>query len=479
MPLVINSNPLAQFVQRNFGKANRLQTDAMRRLSSGLRINSAKDDPAGLTKSNRIQTEIRSQNKVLENLYQGLSYAQFADATLEEIGNLIQRGRELALQAANSTISDSDRQSLNAEFLETKEQIDKLAEASSMFGRYPLGSGNLETPYTVPTIAETFEPYNLSWIKSFVPTLEPLARIPKGTTDLMLSIWPKEIDGILHDIDIQIFTADGKHIIGTDISDITWKNNLIDSTQKLEETIISTKNGFSKNAEYDQSNLIEVSQYGIIVTDPRFEILGMKIRYTGDADRVSTFDGNNDGFLQHFGICSESINIDKVTEDLLVFVTGSGEVTSWSYWDHMPEGSNSKKQQIPLQILANTTSHSKSDFLEIKITPANIADLGLQSVHIFTNEEAGAALTKLDEALQITASHRGYYGATMKALEGRISATVASRESNSASLSRILDADFSSEVAEVTKANILQQVGASIMAQANTLPQISLELLKM
>lgn len=492
MPLVINSNPLAQIVQNNLGKANKSQTDAMRRLSSGLRINSAKDDPAGLAKSDRIQTEIRSQNKVIENLNQGVSYAQFADASLEEIGKLIQRGRELAVQAANSTLSESDRQSLNEEFSQIKGQIDQLTQTSSMFGRYPLGGDSSNTA-AVLSLGEVFsETSTAGGITSgwtmIDPGLSPIAKIPKGSTNVTITTSPEWLPPQIFqpDIDIQIFTRDGKHLVGTKPYDFTWHLYGISSPQDINSSIISSSNGFTAAAEYDSTSLMFFDHLGSGVFANTGSYNGMNLTYSGDNDYFSNpmigLSDVNNGTIYGGDSASEQFTVDEVTEDLLVFISGEGRASFFSEWSYIPEEPITQIQKTnaePIKILTNTSAKTENDYINIQKTPADLAALGLESTVIDPTEKAEEALTKLAEALQITDNHRSYYGATMTALEGRISATVASREANSTTLSRILDADFSTEVSELTKSDILQQAGASIMAQANSLPQISLELLKM
>ncbi|ABA88068.1 flagellin [Syntrophotalea carbinolica DSM 2380] len=491
MPFVINTNPLAQIVQNNLGKTNKSQADAMRRLSSGLRINSAKDDPAGLAKSNRVQTEIRSQNKVIENLNQGVGYAQFADATLEEIGNLIQRGRELAVQAANSTLSDSDRQSLNEEFGQIKEQIDQLAQTSSMFGQYPLGGDSSNTA-VVPSLGEVFSETSTaggitSGITLIDPDLSPIAKIPQGATNVMVDVAPEWLGNPYQpDIDIQVFTVDGKHLVGTGLGDFTWESNGVNNAQDMNTLFISESNGFASGAAYDPTNLLFVDHLGMGAFANTGSYGGMNFTYSGDGDSFESIAPGGDPEINNGIVFStqarEQFTVDEATEDLLVFAHGAGQVRLIAEWSNMPEPSSGQATQtIPqtMKILANTTANSDSDYIDIQKTPADLAALGLESVVIDPPEAAEIALTKLAEALQIMDNHRSYYGATMTSLEGRISATAAGREANSASLSRILDADFSTEVSELTKADVLQQAGASIMAQANSLPQISLELLKM
>jgi flagellin len=127
MALVINTNVAALNAQRNLGTTQRGLNTSMQRLSSGLRINSAKDDAAGLAISDRMTSQIRGLNQAIRNANDGISMSQTAEGALAESTNLLQRMRELAIQSANDTNTAQDRASLNAEFVQLQAEIDRIA----------------------------------------------------------------------------------------------------------------------------------------------------------------------------------------------------------------------------------------------------------------------------------------------------------------------------------------------------------------
>src|SRR5689334_23060320 len=134
MALVINTNVMSLNAQRNLStSANQLAT-SLQRLSSGLRINSAKDDAAGLAISERLSAQISGLNVAARNANDGISLAQTAEGDLAQIGNNLQRMRELAVQSANASNSVSDRAALNAEVQQLAQEIDRVAQASSFNG---------------------------------------------------------------------------------------------------------------------------------------------------------------------------------------------------------------------------------------------------------------------------------------------------------------------------------------------------------
>lgn len=135
MALTINTNVASLNAQRNLGRSQGALGTAMQRLSSGLRINSAKDDAAGLGISNRMTSQIRGLNQAVRNANDGISLAQTAEGALQESTNILQRMRELAIQSANDTNSTADRTSLNAEVTQLIAELDRIADNTTFNGR--------------------------------------------------------------------------------------------------------------------------------------------------------------------------------------------------------------------------------------------------------------------------------------------------------------------------------------------------------
>ena len=135
MALTLNTNIASLNAQRNLGKTQVALDRAMERLSSGLRINSAKDDAAGLGISNRMTAQIRGVNQAARNANDGISLAQTAEGALQESTNILQRIRELAVQSANDTNSQADRDSLQAEVSQLTDELDRIAKTTQFNGR--------------------------------------------------------------------------------------------------------------------------------------------------------------------------------------------------------------------------------------------------------------------------------------------------------------------------------------------------------
>jgi flagellin len=140
MPQTINTNLASLNAQRNLNSSQSSLTTSMQRLSSGLRVNSAKDDAAGLAIAERMNTQVRGMNVAIRNANDGISLAQTAEGALGRVGDALQRMRELAIQARNATNSDSDKNSLNKEFAQLQSEVQRLVGGTTFNGKHILGA---------------------------------------------------------------------------------------------------------------------------------------------------------------------------------------------------------------------------------------------------------------------------------------------------------------------------------------------------
>jgi len=139
MAQTINTNIISLTAQRNLSSSQNQMTTAMQRLSSGLRINSAKDDAAGLAIAERMNTQIRGMNVAIRNANDGISLAQTAEGGLTQVGEMLQRMRELAVQSANGTNSTGDRENLQAEYAALAAEIDRIGDSTQFNGKMIVG----------------------------------------------------------------------------------------------------------------------------------------------------------------------------------------------------------------------------------------------------------------------------------------------------------------------------------------------------
>ena len=135
MALTVNTNVTSLNVQKNLNKASDALSTSMTRLSSGLKINSAKDDAAGLQIATRMTSQIRGQTMAIKNANDGISIAQTAEGAMQEQTNILQRMRELAIQSRNSSNSTDDRDALNKEFMQMSEELTRIADSTQLNGK--------------------------------------------------------------------------------------------------------------------------------------------------------------------------------------------------------------------------------------------------------------------------------------------------------------------------------------------------------
>ena len=140
MPLTINTNIASLNAQRNLNMSQGSLATSMQRLSSGLRVNSAKDDAAGLAIAERMNAQVRGMNVAVRNANDGISMSQTAEGALSQVGNALQRMRELAIQARNATNSSSDKDSLNKEFAQLQMEIGRVLGGTTFNGKHILGA---------------------------------------------------------------------------------------------------------------------------------------------------------------------------------------------------------------------------------------------------------------------------------------------------------------------------------------------------
>jgi len=149
MGMSVNTNVQSMNAQRNLGGSQSALATSMQRLSSGLRVNSAKDDAAGLAIAERMNAQVRGMNVAVRNANDGISLAQTAEGALGKVGDMLQRMRELAVQSRNATNSDGDRANLNKEFAELQKEIDRTVKNTSFNGKKLFATGGADLEFQI------------------------------------------------------------------------------------------------------------------------------------------------------------------------------------------------------------------------------------------------------------------------------------------------------------------------------------------
>lgn len=462
------TNIHSQAAQSASRVAERLHAQALHRLSTGTRVNSAQDDAAGLAVGTRMSTAINAAGQLIQGISNGISLAQVAENGLQNTSGLLQRMRQLAVQAATGTLTPSDRSFLNFEFQALNVEIDRNSRDTHAFGRTPLAAPKPEpvaTPVAIGNtrpITEVLSPNN----RIFNSGLASLGYIPKGYSDVTINL-----DSFGADDDIQIFTADGKHLVGTPVlngTDAVWASNGINSASTANSRIMNSANAFALGASYDGSFLAPQSGYNTQTLPTVNQHNGMTLAFSGD------------GHSNNPRINLEKVTINTVTENLVVMVIGNGSFSANGSWTEPPAivPSNdpfSEDTQITLSV--PTGQDAKS--LTISATPADTLSLGTASSHIATANGAVAALDEIDAALQKVNGYAVNYGAVISRLSSAGDNLQKTITESSSSRSRILDTDYAIEATKLAKQQILGQASNAMLAQANGQPRQVLTLLEM
>ncbi|MGH1449001.1 MAG: flagellin [Pseudomonadaceae bacterium] len=399
MALTVNTNVASLNAQRNLGASSSNLQTSLQRLSSGSQINSAKDDAAGLQISNRLTSQINGLGVATKNANNGISIAQTAEGALQESTNILQRMRDLSLQSANGSNSDTERDALNSEVTELKKELDRISNTTA-FGGKKLFDGSFGT--------ETFQVGSAANEAISLKLDEVSTKELKSDSISSGSIGAQSAAGgtsgsVAAEFTIASGSADGSDRVFTITADYADDATAEEVTQALATAINDANMGV-----------------GAFVTD------GGGIEVVTDADI-----GALEGELQ-LAIGTGATSTAALADAALATATTFDEVTT-----------------------GNTVK-------DIDITSAKGAQ---EAVYI------------IDAALQSIDSQRADLGAAQNRFQSTISNLQNVSENASSARGRIQDTDFAAETAKLTKNQILQQAGTSILAQANQLPQAVLSLL--
>jgi len=384
MPQTINTNLISLNAQRNLNTSQGSLATSMQRLSSGLRVNSAKDDAAGLAIAERMNTQVRGLNVAARNANDGISLAQTAEGALGKVGDMLQRMRELAVQSSNATNSTTDRQALDAEVQTLKDEIARVAQQTSFNGKKLLDGSFSAQQFQVGSNAG--ETITVSSIAN-----ASLAQLGGTTTIATASVQASTLTGYATAIGSGDLT-----INGANIGALTAVGSANERAAQLVDAI---------NKVSAQSNV-------------------------GASFNASTGE--------------------------IVLRNSGGPITFVS---------------------AGAASATTTGFVTASTT-AGTATIGIAALNVQNFPDSQTALTQIDKALQQINTSRADLGALQSRFESTISNIQTMSENITAARGRIIDADFAAETANLSRAQILQQAGTAMIAQANQLPQQVLSLLK-
>lgn len=485
MPQVINTNIMSLNSQRNLNSSQSALQTSLQRLSSGLRINSAKDDAAGLAISERFTSQIRGLDQAIRNANDGISLAQTAEGALSESGNILQRIRELSVQSANATNSASDRQALQAEVSQLVSELDRIASSTEFNGKKLL-DGTFGTAIfqvgananqTIQTTTANFRANNFGnyRVEGAAGSAGSEGRINGESLTVTGSLGAETVD-------IAVGSS------ARDVAEtVTTKANSTGVTAfALTEELATfdAAGAYVVNVTSDNTEATKVA-FTISGTQGNDGLAGAVTAFndvtskTGVTARISD---NGEGIVL-LNSTGNNINIAETESNTNSGQLMIGGTAVRSGAETAEAGEDAELSGIV--VTGQVTFDSDKSFSVVgdageTVTNATEASV-LNSVNnLDVSSVAGAnlALATVDAALNTVNNQRAKFGA----IQSRFGSTIANLSTNSENLSaarsRIRDADFAKETAELTRNQILQQAGTAMLAQANVAPQNVLTLLQ-
>lgn len=457
MPQIINTNIASLTAQRNLNTSQSSLATSLQRLSSGLRINSAKDDAAGLAISERFTTQIRGLNQAIRNANDGVSFAQTAEGALSTSGDAMQRIRELAVQSINDTNSSSDRQALNNEVSQLIAEVNRIANSTQFNGQNILDGTSSTLTFQVG--ANQGQVIQVSGVDSRTSQLG--ARISTSgsisAANLALAVTANDlvINGNAVDLTGDVTIND---VIGS-INQVAADSGV----QALKATSVATAAaGLSAAADGTASiNGVTISLTAT-ATGGSGALNIAAINAVSNQTGVTASAGTGEAV-----VLSNSSGADIVIADGTTTFGGGPETFSAGIVlaGAVADGAFTAAGTFAVEAASTALGGVQ-------------ADNTLSGVDVLTGATANDALLTLDFALQQVSGLRAELGAVQTRFESTISNLSINTENLSAARSRIRDADFAAETAELTRSQILQQAGISILSQANAQPQNVLALLQ-
>lgn len=456
MAQIINTNIMSLNSQRNLNRTQEALAVSLQRLSSGLRINSAKDDAAGLAIAERFSTQIRGVQQAIRNANDGVSVAQTAEGSLGEVNNALQRIRELAVQSANATNSTSDRAALNAEVQQLVGEITRIGDTASFNGLRLLDGSYTSQNYQIGSNAG--ETISISLVDA---RATKLGATTKTSTNGVLSTASLTTGITINSTAISTSTA-------TSITDVVNAINAQSGTTGVEATRASTNTvdtgAYTTAAVSSATITINGSSITVGIGDTIATVTTAINAASTSTGVTATNDGTNITLSNTTG--GDIIVADDATQNIL----GNASIiaTAVTY---------NAGIQLSTE-LGSTITVAGTLGTTLSLASATAVDYKLSSSSVDSVANANNTIRAADFALSQINNSRAELGAIQRRFESIISGLAINNENLTASRSRILDADFAAETANLTRAQILQQAGVAILAQANAIPQNVLALLK-
>jgi len=480
MVMSVNTNISSLNAQKNLASSQSKLATAISRLSSGMRINSAKDDAAGLAISTRFTTQINGLNQAVSNANDGISLAQTTESALNEVTNNMQRIRTLAVQSANATNSDSDRQALDAEVQQRLSEITRISQQTTFNGRHVLdgtfgnaafqiganvgetisvnlsqGAGAAQVGKVASAASDISSQFTSAGTAATSGTYQSgaVTLADYSTTNATF-----DVNGTTVTLNTD-YTAGGKTLsdMASDIQTQLTGFTVAAAGGKLTITNSTTGAASAVAITNDSAGIFT----GGTATAGADAVAAAPASLTLAAGDLSLNGTDITGTFKDTQSVADAIN-SKGLSGVSAFVDDSGKLKIESQSDLTIAGTKAGTGAGNLGFTTGTT----------------VAAGSLSGSNVKTVAGANDTINRIDSALSAISSMRSDLGAVQNRFDSTISNLQTISQNLSSSRSQIQDADFAAETANMSSANILQQAGVSVLAQANSTTQSVLKLLQ-
>ena len=473
MGLFVMTNTSSLNAQRNLSTSSREMKTTYQRLSSGLRINSAADDAAGLAISTRFTSQIRGLNMAIRNANDGVSLAQTAEGALQESTAILQRMRELSVQSANDVNTEADRRSINEEIGQLVSELNRIGDTTTFNSHKILNGDFIQNFLHVGAASRETIDVTISDARATALGRTALVRTETVSTNALSKAGGSVL---INGITIRNNTTSDdlvstSYAIGSAIAKAAAINDASDHSgvvARVNSTVVDGNANVTAGT-LDENSYVEIN--GTIIT----------------GFRVTTDDSNGELATQinaHTGSTGVVASYDKDFRLVLTAVDGRNiEVNASDANATTITGLSTDVDTATIELeseLAFDVNGANLDFVGFtnpQIVGVNSVNSSVATIDVLSRESSNRAIEIIDRALEQISSNRGELGALQNRLNSTINNLSSISENASASRSRILDADFASESAKMARSSVLQQAGTSILAQANQGGQAALSLL--
>jgi len=479
MPIRLGSNVTSINARRHLNSNSADFTKRVERLSSGLRINRGADDAAGLSVSEGMRAEILGLRQGVANAEQGVSLIQLAEGSLNEVSSMLRRMRELAVQSANSTINDSNREGLAAEFNQLAAEIDRIALSTTYNDQVLLtGFGNAVSQNPLlSTALDGFSGVREVGVSGAVPGTYKFTDANGDDNQITLSITLPDGTEMKQSIDVgaSLDRDQGKNLVATGTTFVAnfdrlgVQVTLVGPGVDTESTALKTQvadGGTGGNILIAGSEVVTIPA-GSTLANIATSLNAVMTTLTPAGS--ATYDAN----LNEVQIQTAGHSISDA-DDILKLVGGN------SYVDGRLEGRDIVVSQGTGGVLQVGPNNEASNRIALNIGDmrASGAELNLTGLSVSNMESSRGAIARIDSAILAVTRQRGELGSVQNRLQFTMANQANAIENLQAAESAIRDADMAEEISNFTRSQILTQAATAMVTQANSLPQAAIQLLQ-